>query len=62
MSTDAKHEAAAEEVRKHFVAKPMKYSGIAGVFICPHCNRELRHYEGLRVCYCKFCGGKISRQ
>lgn len=61
MSSDAKYEAAKEDVLKHFVAKPIKYTGVPGEFICPHCGRGLRHYEGLRICYCKFCGGKIER-
>lgn len=28
---------------------------------CPYCHNVLRDYEGLRICYCKFCGGKILR-
>ena len=33
----------------------------AGNELCPHCGHILRGYEGLRECYCKFCGGKIKR-
>lgn len=29
--------------------------------LCPHCGMILRQYEGLKICYCKFCGGKIER-
>jgi len=29
--------------------------------LCPHCGRRLIGYEGLRTCYCKFCGGEILR-
>ena len=29
--------------------------------VCPHCGRKLTDYQGLKECYCKFCGGAIWR-
>lgn len=27
---------------------------------CPRCNKMLRAYEGLKECYCKFCGQRMT--
>ena len=29
---------------------------------CPRCTRRLIGYDGLRDCYCKFCGQRIDRK
>ena len=59
MSADTEYELARQDILKHFVAKKMLHS--QGEEFCPHCEKLLRYYEGLRVCYCKYCGGKIER-
>lgn len=28
---------------------------------CPECNKRLRAYEGMKICYCKFCGQALER-
>ena len=28
---------------------------------CPECNKRLRNYEGMKICYCKFCGQALER-
>lgn len=28
---------------------------------CPECNNRLRAYEGMKICYCKFCGQALER-
>lgn len=28
---------------------------------CPVCNKRLRGYEGMKICYCKFCGQALER-
>lgn len=28
---------------------------------CPECNKRLRAYEGMKKCYCKFCGQALER-
>lgn len=59
MNSDAKYGTAEQDISKHFVDKKMLYS--RNESLCPHCRQILRYYEGLRICYCKFCGGKIRR-
>lgn len=48
-----------EEVPPHIEEKKMKYDSFDE--LCPYCGRILRGYEGLKECFCKFCGGKILR-
>ena len=47
------------EIRKWVEEKKMEYDSFDE--LCPHCGRILRGYEGLKECFCKFCGGKILR-
>lgn len=28
---------------------------------CPECNKRLRGYEGMKICYCKCCGKALER-
>ena len=60
MSSDSEYEKAMAEMERHFQQKKMLIDQ-TGDGICPHCGRRLRGYEGLRECWCKFCGGKIRR-
>lgn len=41
--------------------KPKKMKHDVSDDLCPHCGMILRGYEGLKTCYCKFCGGEIER-
>ena len=50
-----------EEIQKDRKSDSRRMKMIRGEEICPYCGMKLRNYEGLRECYCKFCGGEIER-
>lgn len=60
MSADKEYIKAMDELSRRFSEKRMALT-TDGEDKCPHCGRRLRGYEGLRQCWCKFCGGKIRR-